>query len=143
MLAVVPVALLATARSTGLIRDALSGALGLVFLVAGGSKVAAGRRWPAQAAGLGVPRSLAPLVPWAELVIGALTFAGVWRPWPAVAALVALVGFTTVIGWQLAHGRRPACACFGAWSVAPLGARHVVRNAAFIALAAAAIVAGR
>lgn len=120
---------------------ALSGALGLVFLVAGGSKIAAGPRWSVQAVGLGVPRSMAPFVPWAELVIGALTFAGVWAPWPAVAALVALLVFTAVLGWHLAHGRRPACACFGAWSATPIGIGHLVRNVAFVALAMAAIVA--
>lgn len=119
----------------------LSIALGLVFLVAGGSKVAAGAAWPAQAAGLGVPRWLAVVVPWFELAVGALLVAGVARPWPAVAALGSLLAFTAALGWQLGHGRRPPCACFGAWSASPIGPAHFVRNAAFVALAIAALAA--
>lgn len=124
-----------------MLAEMIGGGLGLVFLVAGGSKVAAGRRWPAQAVALGVPRAVAPVVPWVELVVGALLVADVWRPWPAVVALVMLVAFTAVIAWQLANGRRPACACFGAWSASPIGPGHLARNGAFVALAIAAIVA--
>jgi uncharacterized membrane protein YphA (DoxX/SURF4 family) len=119
----------------------LSGALGLVFLVAGGSKVAAGAHWPAQAAGLGVPHRVAPLVPWFELVVGAVLLAGLWRPWPATVALVTLAVFTAVLAWHLAHGRQPACACFGAWSAEPIGVGHLVRNGVFVALAIVSIVA--
>lgn len=124
-----------------MLADLLTGALGVVFLAAGGSKVAMGRRWPVQAAGLGVPSWFAPAVPWFELAVGALMVAGVAPPWPAVVALLALVAFTAAIGWHLAHGRRPACACFGAWSAAPIGPSHLARNGVFVALAIAAIVA--
>lgn len=117
-------------------------ALGLVFLVAGGSKVAAGPAWPAQARSLGVPAPVARTVPWGELGLGALVAAGVARPWPAAVALAALVAFTALLAWHLAHGRRPACACFGAWSAAPIGAGHLARNAAFVALAVAVLAAG-
>lgn len=124
-----------------MIATLLSVALGLVFVVAGGSKVAAGPRWPAQAAGLGVPRHVAVAVPWFELAVGALLVAGLARPWIAVIALASLLAFTAVLGWQLAHGRRPPCACFGAWSASPIGPVHLIRNTAFVALAVAAIVA--
>jgi hypothetical protein len=116
--------------------------LGIVFVVAGASKVARGREWPVQAAELGAPRPVALAVPWWEMCIGALLVVGLLAPWPALAALVTLVGFTAAIVVQLRRGRHPQCACFGAWSTAPLGARHVVRNACFAALAVLAAVVG-
>ena len=66
--------------------------LGAAFLVAGGSKIAAGPQWPVQAAGLGAPRIVVPVLPWVELVIGALLVVQVARPVPAVAALAMLLG---------------------------------------------------
>jgi uncharacterized membrane protein YphA (DoxX/SURF4 family) len=116
--------------------------LGLVFVVAGGGKVSRAREWPAQAAQLGAPRRLAPLVPWWEIVVGALLVAGVGWPWPVLAAGVTLVVFTVLILRVLARGEHPPCACFGAWSAAPLGMRHVVRNVAFLAVAGLAVAGG-
>jgi uncharacterized membrane protein YphA (DoxX/SURF4 family) len=113
--------------------------LGVAFVVAGASKLAAGGAWPAQAAGLGAPAWLAAPVPWVELAVGATLIVQVARPWPAVAALALLAAFTALIGRQLAAGKHPPCACFGAWSAKPLGWTHLARNAALIALAAAAI----
>lgn len=115
--------------------------LGVVFLVAGGSKVAAGPAWPAQAAGLGAPRVVVPVVPWVEIVLGGLLVAQVARPWPAVAAVAMLIAFTVLILLRLRAGERPPCACFGAWSAKPLGAGHVARNVAFLAIGVVAIVA--
>jgi uncharacterized membrane protein YphA (DoxX/SURF4 family) len=116
--------------------------LGVIFVVAGASKVARGRGWPAQAAELGAPRPLALVVPWWEMVVGALLVVGSVSPFAALAALVTLVGFTAAIVVQLRRGRHPQCACFGAWSAAPLSARHVARNVGFIALAVVAAVLG-
>jgi uncharacterized membrane protein YphA (DoxX/SURF4 family) len=115
--------------------------LGGVFVVAGASKIARRREWPVQAADLGAPSWLAPLVPWWELVLGALLVVGLLAPWAAIFAAVTLVAFTVAIVVQLRRGRHPRCACFGAWSTAPLGARHVWRNAAFIGVAVVAVVA--
>ncbi len=118
------------------------GAIGLVFVVAGAAKVARGREWPAQAAELGAPRWIAVAVPWWEMAVGALTLVGLASPWPALAALVTLAVFTALIIVQLRRGRHPQCACFGAWSSAPLGTRHVWRNAGFAVLALLAVVFG-
>lgn len=118
------------------------GALGLVFVVAGASKVARSREWPAQAADLGAPAWIAPVVPWWEMVVGALTLVGLASPWPALAALVTLAVFTALIAVQLRRGRHPQCACFGAWSTAPLGVRHLWRNAGFAVLAVLAVAYG-
>jgi hypothetical protein len=120
-------------------------ALGLVFVVAGASKVARGVEWHVQARELGAPRVLAPivpLVPWWEMVIGALLIVGLFAPWPALAAAATLMAFTGLILMQLRRGRHPQCACFGAWSAAPLGPRHVWRNVGFLVLAAAATALG-
>ena len=117
-------------------------ALGAVFVAAGASKVASGRAWPAQALQLGVGRPIAVVVPWFELIVGALVAVGVLEPWPAAVALVTLLVFTTVLVRTLRTGRRPPCACFGTVSAAPLGWSHVARNAAFVALALAVMSTG-
>jgi hypothetical protein len=116
--------------------------IGGVFVLAGASKVARGREWPAQAADLGTPGWLAPLVPWWEIVLGALLVVGLLSPWAALLAIVTLVSFTVAIVIQLRRGRHPRCACFGAWSSAPLGVGHVWRNLGFIAVAAVAAALG-
>lgn len=112
--------------------------VGIAFVVAGAAKLAAGHAWVAEAAGMYVPPGLAVLVPYVELTVGALLAVQLWRPWPAIAALVLLAAFTVLIAANLAAGRRPACACFGAWSARPIGPGHLVRNAA---LAVAALLA--
>ena len=113
--------------------------VGAVFLIAGGSKIAAGPQWPVQARGLGAPAVLIPIVPWVEIAIGALLVVQFGRRPGAVAALVVLTAFTALIAGQLARGRRPPCACFGAWSAKPLGAGHLARNGALIALGVLAL----
>ena len=112
---------------------------GAVFLIAGASKVAQGPAWPPQAAGMGVPTWLATIAPWWEIAVGALTAVGVAAPWPALAAAVTLIAFVVLIAAQLRRGRHPQCACFGAWSSAPLSGRHVWRNAGFLMVAVVAI----
>ena len=109
--------------------------LGLVFVLAGASKVASGRAWPAQAAQLSVPAAPARVVPWFELTVGALLVTGVGQPAITVVALLTLLVFTGVLVHSLRLGRRPPCACFGTFSAAPLGWGHVARNASFVALA--------
>jgi uncharacterized membrane protein YphA (DoxX/SURF4 family) len=109
--------------------------LGIAFVVAGGSKIAAGPNWPEQARGLGAPTWVIPVVPWIEIVVGAMLIAQFGAPWPSLAALAMLIGFTVLIAIALAHGRRPPCACFGAWSAKPIGASHLARNGGLMVLA--------
>lgn len=113
--------------------------VGVVFLAAGIAKLVAWERWLADAAGLGVRRRLAVVVPPAELGLGAAVVSGLWMPWSAVVAAGLLVCFTAVIVVNLASGRRPPCACFGAWSTASLSWWHVVRNLALMALLGVAV----
>ena len=109
--------------------------IGAVFVVAGGAKVARGVEWPMQAAQMGVPRWLALIVPWWEIVVGALVISGLGAPMPVLAAAATLVVFTLLIVRLLRRGQHPPCACFGAWSSAPLGWRHVGRNVVFLTIA--------
>lgn len=113
--------------------------VGVAFLVAGGSKLAAGRSWPAQAAALGAPSLVVPVVPWVELVVGAALVLQLGRPVAALGAIALLVVFSVVIVVRLAQGRRPPCACFGAWSATPIGASHLLRNGVLLVLAVAAL----
>jgi uncharacterized membrane protein YphA (DoxX/SURF4 family) len=116
--------------------------LGAVFVLAGVSKIAASGSWPAQAAGLGVPRSVAVVVPWIELTLGAIVIVGLAMPTSAIVAVVLLVVFTAVLLRSLAAGLHPPCACFGAWSASPIGWGHVARNAAFTGVGIVAIATG-
>lgn len=124
--------------TVGLVASILLGAL---FLLAGASKIAMGEAWPIQARDLGAPALLIPVVPYLELVVGALLVVQVARTVVASAAIVLLVAFTVLIVVQLSRGRRPPCACFGGWSSKPIGPSHVVRNLAMIALGIVAIAA--
>lgn len=115
--------------------------VGAAFVLAGAAKLAMGGRWPAQAKEFGVPWQVAQFVPWWELVVGALLAAQVARPITAWIAVATLVLFSAAVGAQLAKGKHPPCACFGAWSPKPVGARTLARNAALIAIAIVAAVA--
>ena len=114
--------------------------LGAVFLVAGAAKVAGRELWESQARGLGAPRPVIIILPWIEIVIGAALIVQLATPLAEMAAAIVLILFTIVIGVNLLRGRRPPCACFGAWSTEPLGVRHIVRNVGLIALAALALL---
>ena len=115
--------------------------LGVTFLVAGGSKIAAGEQWPDQARGLGAPAVVIPVLPWFEIALGAVLVVQVSRVAAAVIALAVLVAMTALVVRRLGRGEHPPCACFGAWSAKPLGWGHVVRNGMLMALAVVAIVA--
>lgn len=110
-------------------------AVGLAFVIAGGSKLAARESWSTQAVGLGAPRWSIGLLPWVELIIGAGLVAQLERRLFAVAAAGLLLAFTALILMRLREGKRPPCACFGALSAKPIGAGHVARNVAMIAAA--------
>jgi hypothetical protein len=108
---------------------------GAVFVFSGGAKLADPSAWRRQSADLGVDGRIARLLPWYELMLGALLLAGVARPWPALLAVVTLVVFTLFIVRRILDGTRPPCACFGRASARPLGRRHVSRNCVLIAVA--------
>jgi len=115
--------------------------LGGVMCAAGGSKIAMGNRWPVEAQALGAPKSIAPIVPWIEISLGALLIVQLKPEVVGALSVALLVTFTLLIMRQLQIGRRPVCACFGSWSSKPLSWQHVARNAGFIALALITIFA--
>lgn len=115
--------------------------LGLVFLAAGVTKIAAPQQWRRQSADLGVPQPVTVVLPSIEVTIGALLVAQIARRAVAIAALLLLVAFTALLIRRLSQGRRPPCACFGSWSSKPIGWIDVARNAVFVALAAFLIAA--
>jgi uncharacterized membrane protein YphA (DoxX/SURF4 family) len=116
-------------------------ALGIAFVVAGGSKLAAGRAWPEQARALGAPMVVVPFVPWIELAVGALLVVRLGGWVPAAIAIAMLVVFTALLVLRLAQGRRPPCACFGTWSAKPLGPGQLARNGALLGLGVLALFA--
>lgn len=113
--------------------------VGATLLVSGVLKQSS-RQWPAQAASLGVSRSLARVVPPIEIALGALLVAGVARAWTGWAAVVLLAAFTAFLVRRLRQGVRVPCACFGALSNRPVGPWSVVRNVVLIAAAVLASV---
>jgi uncharacterized membrane protein YphA (DoxX/SURF4 family) len=115
--------------------------VGVAFVVAGASKLAAGPQWPAEARGLRAPAAAIPVVPWFEIALGAVLIVHLAPVAAALVALATLVAFTALILARLAAGEHPPCACFGRWSAAPLGRGHVVRNAALSMLALIAALA--
>lgn len=115
--------------------------LGAMFVAAGVAKLAMGEAWPVQARDMGAPAPLVPLVPWFEIVLGALLVVQFARPVTALVALGLLVVFTALIAVRLAQGRRPPCACFGAVTAKPIGPGHLLRNAVFMAVALVAALA--
>ena len=85
----------------------------MVLLVAGIAK-RADRGWPQDAAALGTPAWAIPVLPWFEMLLGAVLVSGLARPAAAALAGVVLLAFTGLLVLNLARGRRPPCACFGA-----------------------------
>ena len=116
-------------------------AVGVALLVAGMTKLAR-PSWVRDAGALGVPVWVARPVPVVELAVGAGLVTGLARRPLAWVAVALLVAFTAIVARSLAAGRRPVCACFGAWSSRPIGPTTLVRNAVLLVLAVVAGLAG-
>jgi ABC-type nickel/cobalt efflux system permease component RcnA len=126
--------------AAALIADLARVSLGLALVVAAVAKLAAGSRWVDQAATLGVWRPIAVTLPWFELVVGAAAVAGLAEPWLEAIAVGLLAVFTAWIAVHLVRGEHPPCACFGAFSAAPLSWWHVARNVGLIALGVVSVI---
>lgn len=114
--------------------------IGVIFVAAGASKLSAVEQWRASARDMGVATWISGLVPWVEIVLGGSVIGRLGLPWSAWAVVAVLALFTLVILRQLLRGYRPGCGCFGERSAAPLGARHVMRNAVFIVIGVLAAI---
>jgi len=114
--------------------------LGIAFVVAGASKLAAREQWPTQAVGIGTPFFLVPYVPWFELALGAALIVQIYKPVPQFVAIIVLLLYSALIAKRLSQGRRPPCACFGTWSAKPIGPEHLLRNLGLLLLGALALL---
>ena len=114
-------------------------AVGLVLLLSGTGKLRQ-PAWPATARVFGTPGPLIPVLPWTELVLGALLVAQIGGPWTALAALALLAAFTAAIAVHLVRGQRVPCGCFGETSARPVSMVTVSRNLALCALTLVAVV---
>lgn len=120
--------------------------LALVFLIAGGAKLAdlAGSRRSLQ--DFGVPTRLTPVMgvalPLLELAlaVGLLPAGTAW--FAAIGMLALLAAFIAAIAVNLARGQRPDCHCFGQLYSQPIGSDTLIRNGILAALAGALVVAG-
>src|SRR5262245_43391913 len=108
--------------------------LACILAVAGVAKLAdldSARRSLAE---FGVPalpaRWLAYALPIVEIAIAASLLPSATAWWGALVAVILLLVFIVVIGYNLARGRTPACHCFGRLSSAPAGWNTILRNAA-------------
>ena len=111
--------------------------VGLVLVAAGALKLSS-REWSSQAAGFGTPRWLVPVVPWVEIVLGALLVPGVGGRITAIAAAALLAAFTVVVAVRVAQRSTAPCACFGSLSARPVGPATLARNVVLLALAVVA-----
>jgi uncharacterized membrane protein YphA (DoxX/SURF4 family)/peroxiredoxin len=94
----------------------------------------------------GVPESLAEpfslLLPLAELAIAAALLPGASARAAAAAAAALFLAFAVAVAAVLIRGRRPDCHCFGRLHPTPVGRGTIGRNAALVAMAGLAAVAG-
>jgi uncharacterized membrane protein YphA (DoxX/SURF4 family) len=112
-----------------------------VYLVAGVAKLSDRATTASTFAALGVPapRSMATVVPLAEIGLGAGL---VVAPRPAAAAaLVVVAAFTVVLVAALRRGVRVGCGCFGTARREPISFVEVVRNGLLAAATAVALLA--
>ncbi len=83
---------------------------------------------------MGAPRWSIEIVPFMELVVGAMLILGWWPQVTLVAGVAMLISFTGLIAMNLLRDNRPACACFGVRSARPISWLFVVRNVVFVGL---------
>ena len=120
-------------------------ALAVVFAVAGLEKLRNREGTRQMLGAFGVPARLTRVVgftlPLAELAVTVLLLPARTALYGAVGALALLGLFSAAIAWNLAHGRKPECHCFGQIHSEPVGWRTLGRNAV-LALVAVAALAG-
>jgi uncharacterized membrane protein YphA (DoxX/SURF4 family) len=117
--------------------------IGMLLIVSGATKLAAGYSWRTKwLDGYGLmPSSWRPSAGLAfssiEIIAGLLLATGVY-PWLAMAALACATGVTA---YALSVGRRPSCGCFGRFSRDLISWRLVCRNLVLIVGMGAVVLA--
>lgn len=114
-------------------------ALGLVFGVAGVSKLNDRDGTSQMLAMFGVPDKLIPvaaiLLPLSEIVVAIALWPAATARWGAFAALILIGIFSGAVAWNLVQGKQPDCRCFGQLSAKPIGKWTLVRNGVLALLA--------
>ena len=115
-------------------------AIGAIFIVAGASKVGQPALFAAQIAGFRIlPEALiAPLavmLPYWEIVLGALLVAGLFTRIAATVGVVLLAVFDLAIASAVVRGMSVSCGCFGPNDATVTTWAEVARDAIFVALA--------
>lgn len=116
-------------------------AVGVVLLVAGVAKLCQ-PAWPATATAFGAPAWLVPVLPWVEILLGALLVSGVGLPWTALVAAGLIAAFAIAVGLRVRRGDAVPCGCFGETSPQPVGRDTVIRNALLVIMALLAAADG-
>lgn len=81
----------------------------------------------------------AALIPYVEMITGALLLLGLLTQIAAAVAFLTLLSFTLAIGWNLTRGQHPDCHCFGNLFSEELSSMLVIRNVALMALVSLAV----
>lgn len=112
-------------------------ALALVFLSSSVSKLPDLAGATESAAALGVPLRFARAAAWLVILAEAsVTAALVIAPSVgALGAVLLVLSLSVTVGWNLVHGRRPSCHCFGRLSPRGISERTLLRNATLCFLA--------
>jgi uncharacterized membrane protein YphA (DoxX/SURF4 family) len=113
--------------------------VGGLLLMSGAAKLRQ-PAWPATAKQFGTPVPLIPVLPWTELVLGALLIAQIGGRWIAGAALALLAAFTVAIATHVVAGNRVPCGCFGEATTKPVSHLTILRNLALCGLCLVAAV---
>jgi thiol-disulfide isomerase/thioredoxin/uncharacterized membrane protein YphA (DoxX/SURF4 family) len=117
-----------------------------VFIVAGVAKLV-DRRGSTQAMrDFGILTSLAApfgaALPVAEIAVAIALIPTASARWGALGALILLLAFVAGIGYNLAHGKKPDCHCFGQLHSEPAGWPTLIRNGVLLAVAAFVLFQG-
>src|SRR5579863_10192556 len=87
----------------------------------------------------GVPHwavgALVIVLPSAEILVAGLLIPSPTVFWGSIGAITLLLVFITGISFNLAHGRKPRCNCFGQLHSEPVGWSTLVRNCILIGVA--------
>jgi thiol-disulfide isomerase/thioredoxin len=117
--------------------------LAIVFLIAGLAKFADRSGSQKALREFGVPevlvRPMGIVLPIAEVALAVALVCRAWAWWAALGVLGLLLVFIADISYNLAHGRRFHCHCFGRLYSAPMGPSALARNT-FLALLAALVI---
>ncbi len=121
---------------------------GLIFLVAGLSKIADPAAFAQQIhnfriAPIATENLLAMTVPWIEIVAGLALVAGIRSRAAAVLATTMLAAFTLAVAAAWVRGLDFECGCFGKATASRIGGVKLLENLAMIAIAAGGTLRGR